>query len=387
MRKLQSFLLAMLLCVWIPVTARGETAETYPEPEMNTEELRLEAIQDYLDSVEQFDDHAGKMPSFQNMMKALMAGNLASVLKQGAEICGHLLLSEIRTNRGLMGQILILALIGAAFSDFSGIFGSGNVSEVGFYVVYLMIMAFLAASFFASVSIAAEAAGKITEFMRVLLPSYLLAVAAAGGAMTSAAVCSFTFGAIGAVQAVLAEILLPMTRIYMLLVLAGNLLKEDMISKCTELLEHVILWALKTMFGIIVGFHIIQGMILPHADAVKNVSLLRLAQAIPGIGGLAGSVAQMIFGSGVLIKNTLGAAGILVLLFLAAVPLMKLLILMCLYHLLGAVMQPVCDKRLVACMTGIAVGHGILLKIVTYSIALFAVTIAILCITTNGILS
>ena len=48
-------------------------------------------------------------------------------------------------------------------------------------------------------------------------------------------------------------------------------------------------------------------------------------------------------------------------------------------------MQPVCDKRLVACMTGAAAGHGILLKIVGCSLALFSVTIAVLCASTNAV--
>ena len=70
-------------------------------------------------------------------------------------------------------------------------------------------------------------------------------------------------------------------------------------------------------------------------------------------------------------------------LFLSCV--IKLLVLMFLYYMAAAVMQPVCDKRLVACMTGAAAGHGILLKIVGCSLALFSVTIAVLCASTNAV--
>ena len=79
---------------------------------------------------------------------------------------------------------------------------------------------------------------------------------------------------------------------------------------------------------------------------------MRLAQMIPGVGAGAGAISQMVMGSGILIKNTAGAAAVLVLLFMAAVPVIKLLVLMFLYYMAAAVMQPVCDKRLVACMTG-----------------------------------
>ena len=181
-----------------------------------------------------------------------------------------------------MGQIILLAFIGAVFSGFSNIFGSGHVSETGFYVVYLLNMVFLAASFFASVTIAGSVAEELMEFMRVLLPAYFLAVAMAGGAFTSTAVCGFYLWSHRRGPGRGLRRAPSLMRVYMMLVLAGNLYREDMISRTTELLRQGILWTLKTMFGIIVGFHVIQGLVLPQADALKNASAMRLARWIPG---------------------------------------------------------------------------------------------------------
>lgn len=322
--------------------------------------------------------------SFTELMKKLMSGHLDEVF---TDVAGHIqstLFSEIHANSGLMGQIIVLALIGAVFSNFSGIFGSGQVSETGFYVVYLLIMTFLAASFFASVQVADGVLSNVLEFMKVLLPAYFMAVAMAGGTFTSAGLCGFTFAAIGLVQTIFSGLLIPLMRVYMMMVLAGNLYKEDMISKLTELLRQFILWTVKTMVGVILGFHLIQGLVLPQADALKNASAMRVVQMIPGIGSGAGAVSQIVMGSGILIKNTAGAAAVVVLIVMASVPMVKLLILMALYYVTAAIMQPVCDKRLVSCISEVASGHGILLKMVGYSLALFALTIAVLCISTNA---
>ncbi len=342
----------------------------------------MEEIQEFLNS---FSGTSHPELSFSEIMENLAKGNLMEILKSYTEVLKQLLFSELTTNSELIVQIVILALIGALFSGFAGIFGSGHVSETGFYVVYLLTMTFLAASFFASVRIAMDVTGELLGFMQVLLPAYFLAVAAVGGALTSASICGFTIGAIGLVQSVLSELLIPLTKIFMLMVMAGNILKEDMISKLTELLGNIILWTMKTMFGVIVGFHVIQGMILPQADALKNTSAMRLAQALPGVGGGLGAVSQIVMGSGILIKNTAGAAAVVILLVLAAIPVVKLCILMVLYYMAAAVMQPVCDKRLVSCMTGAATGHGLLLKLIGYSLALFVLTIAIICVSTNAV--
>ena len=342
----------------------------------------MEEIQEFLNS---FSGTSRPDLSFSEMMEHLANGNLSEILKTYTEVLKRLLCSELTTNGELITQIVALALIGALFSGFAGIFGSGHVSETGFYVVYLLTMTFLSVSFFASIRIAADVTKELLGFMQVLLPAYFLAVAAAGGALTSASVCGFTIGAIGVVQSTLSELLIPLMRIYMLMVMAGNLWKEDMISKLTELLGNFILWTMKTMFGVIVGFHVIQGMILPQADALKNASALKVAQMIPGIGGGLGAVSQIVMGSGILIKNTAGAAAVVILLILAVIPILKLAILMVLYYMAAAVMQPVCDKRLVSCMMGAATGHGLLLKLVGYSLALFVLTIAVLCVSTNAV--
>lgn len=345
------------------------------------EDFQTEEIDEFLSGLS---GTYGETISFRGIMEELLAGNLDQATEDGAKAVGEALFSEVRTNAALMGQIVALALVGAVFSSFSEIFGAGHLSETGFYVIYLCIMAFLAASFYASIQVAEEVAGDILEFMRLMLPAYFLAVTMAGGALTSAAVCGFTFGAISLVQGVVCGLLLPLMRIYMPLVLAANLFKEDMISRLTELLRVLISWTMKTLFGIVVGFHLIQGLVLPQADALKNSAAMRLVEMIPGVGSGAGAVSQIVMGSGILIKNTAGAAAVVVLLFLAAVPVLKLLLLMALYYLAAAAMQPVCDKRLVSCMAQAAKGHGMLLGIVGYSLALFAVTIAILCISTNA---
>ncbi len=377
-------------CVWLLVVfvmfgvMEGEAYGSFGS--LNLEDpagnFHVEEIQAFLDS---FSGPDSLDLSFSELMENLIKGNLMEVLESCTELAKNTLFAELRSNTGLVGQIVVLALIGAVFSGFSGIFGSGHVSETGFYVVYLLTMVFLAASFFASVQIASDVMGRLLGFMQAMLPAYFMAVAAAGGALTSASICGFTIGAIGLIQSLLAELLIPLTRIYMLMVLAGNLYKEDMLSKMTELLENVILWGMKTLFGVILGFHVIQGMVLPQADALKNASVMRLAQVIPGLGGGIGAVSQMVMGSGILIKNTAGAAAVVVLLILAAVPMIKLGILIVLYYMAAAVMQPVCDKRLVSCMTGAASGHILLFKIVGYALALFVLTIAIICVSTNAV--
>ena len=189
--------------------------------------------------------------------------------------------------------------------------------------------------------------------------------------------------AITVAQAVSAQLLLPMTKVYALLVMAGHVAKEDLLSKLTDLLSSAISWILKTMVGIVLGFHLIQGLVLPYVDSMKTGAVQKLIGIIPGVGQGANAVTSMIIGSGVLVKNTMGAAGVVILLVITLIPMMKLMILMVLYQCVAAVLQPVCDKRIVSCISDMARGHKLLLSISASAILLFVVTIAVVCASTN----
>ena len=327
--------------------------------------LDLSEIENYLDRIGE-QKTAGM--TFGELMNMIRAGDMEKIFLYGRDRIASALFSEIRTNASFLAEILILSLCGAACSGFFGIFGSDQLSETGFYVICICVQTFLAAGFFSSIRIAEETTGEILGFMKVLLPAYFLAVTMAGGAVTSASVCGFTIGAIGVIQTVVSGFLLPVMKLYMVISLVGNLFREEMFSVMTELLGKVVGWT-----------------VLPQADAMKNAAVMRAVEAVPGVGAGAGVVSDLLLGSAVLIKNTAGAAAVAVLLFLAAVPMVKLAVLMVLYYLAAAVMQPVCDKRLTACITQNAAGHGMLLKIVGYSLALFVVTIAVISYSTNAV--
>ena len=110
----------------------------------------------------------------------------------------------------------------------------------------------------------------------------------------------------------------------------------------------------------------------------------KILQAIPGIGAGAGAVTKLVLGSGVLIKNTMGAAAVVILVLLSLAPLVKLWFFFMVYRIVAAVLEPVADKRLVGCISGVAEGQKMLLHAAVLGLVLFVITIALICVGTNA---
>ncbi len=321
--------------------------------------------------------------TFSELVKTLMAGDGEQAGRMVAALAGQHLAGELKHGGELAGKLLALGLIGAVFANFSNVFGGSQISETGSFMTYLLAFTVLAAAFFDSIAITGDVLTKQTEFMKALLPAYFLSVAWAGGSISSAAWMELVLFLIAAVQEVYRNLLLPLTRVCMLLTVAGNMARENMLSRLTELLRTGIGWGTRSLLGVVLGFQLIQGLVLPYADAVRTTGVQKLLQVIPGVGAGAGALAKLVLGSGVLVKNTMGAAAAVVLVIVSVVPVLKLAVLLFLYRAAAALLQPVGEKRLVACINGVADAQKLLLGLATSGLLLFLVTIALICAGTN----
>ena len=381
------FLVCLLLGSGIEVKASWQQGQDSSQNDHAMSEIELLGIGEEVKEIENYLRQSlgeGQADfSFLSLMKSLLTGQFSQAAYEAGKGMKNSLLNEIEAGGGLLLQVVMIGIVGAVFSNFSSIFRGSHISETGFFVTYLLLFTCLAASFFASLQIAAKVLEQIFSFLRVLMPAYFMAVAFAGGSLSAAALYEVMMAAVTLVSWICKNILLPMVRIDVLLVLAGHVAKEETFTRMTELLEEAVGWILKTLTGLILGFHIIQSMVLPYADSAGQAGIRKLVELIPGVGSGANALTQVVLGSGVLIKNTMGAAAVAVLLILTLVPMAKLAVLMVLYQAAAAVMQPVCDRRVVSCVNGIAKGHKLLLKIVAASLILFILAIALACAATN----
>ena len=381
------FLVCLLLGSGIEVKASWQQGQDSSQNDHAMSEIELLGIGEEVKEIENYLRQSlgeGQADfSFLSLMKSLLTGQFSQAAYEAGKGMKNSLLNEIEAGGGLLLQVVMIGIVGAVFSNFSSVFRGSHISETGFFVTYLLLFTCLAASFFASLQIAAKVLEQIFSFLRVLMPAYFMAVAFAGGSLSAAALYEVMMAAVTLVSWICKNILLPMVRIDVLLVLAGHVAKEETFTRMTELLEEAVGWILKTLTGLILGFHIIQSMVLPYADSAGQAGIRKLVELIPGVGSGANALTQVVLGSGVLIKNTMGAAAVAVLLILTLVPMAKLAVLMVLYQAAAAVMQPVCDRRVVSCVNGIAKGHKLLLKIVAASLILFILAIALTCAATN----
>ena len=341
----------------------------------------LAAIEEFLKENLNTPEQAGL--SFGELIQLLLAGDLRAILQKVGYFLANALGAEVAFGSRLLLQVAVIGIFGAVFGNFSCAFSGGNVSEAGFFVTYLLLFSYLGASFFSSLSIAQTVLEQGLSFLKLLMPAYFMAAAFAGGSLSAAALYEAMSAGAALIQWLCGGILLEAVKVDALLVLAGHITREELLEKLRELLEQGVSWSLKTLVGLVLGMQLLTGLVTPYADSAKQAGVRKVFEMIPGIGQGAGALAQLVLGSGVLVKNSIGAAGVLVLVVIALIPVLKLLLLMVSCQLAAALMQPVCDRRIVSCVSGIAKAHALLLWVVLTALLIQVLSIALTCAATN----
>ena len=359
-------------------------AATHSEQEKDVDQQLQETMDGYLEELD-FSD-IDTMLEQQDGTEGLNFKGLVEKLVNGEEIDKGWLLdellsavfSEVAEFRGTLVQMVLLCIVFAILYNFANVFENPSVTEISFYMVYMLLLVLLMRSFFILRDISITVISHMMDFLKVMIPTFTASMAFSGQITTAAGFYDLTFILIYALEWLMKYLIIPAVQIYVALELINHLTEEDMISRMTALVKSGILWCMKFLFTIVVGINVVQNLLTPVIDTFKSGIIAKTAGLVPGLGTSINAVTEIMVGSGIIIKNGIGVAAILILLVLCSGPLIKVWVMTFLYKLLEAMIQPVADKRMIGCIGSAGEGGRLLGKVVVTTTVMFLVTIAMI---------
>lgn len=318
------------------------------------------------------------------VMDYILQGRLWDAVKElGSGITGAVN-AQTGEIKALFFTILILGIVAALFINFADLFQGHQVSDLAFYFVYMLLIAVLLRAFESGISVVREILESVSTFMKLYIPTYIMAVGSASGAASASVYYQVLLFIVYLIEWGYLTILLPVVYGYALLTVINGVWMEEKLTLLLELLGKAIGLGLKVTLGIITGFSMLQAMISPVIDSIQSSVLKKAMSAIPGIGGMTEGMFEMVVGSAVLVKNSVGLYITFVLIVLCCVPILKLLLLAGVIKLSAALMGIISDKRMTNCANRMGDGNIMLLKIALSSVGMFVIQIAVITYTTSG---
>lgn len=273
--------------------------------------------------------------------------------------------------------LLVLGIVSSLLTHFVEIFDMHQVADLGFYFMYLLFTAILLKCVAQAAETASATLGNITLFIRLLVPAYLFSVGVSGGAASVSVICQLMLLVIYGVEYILAAGVIPLIYSYLMLSVVNGIWVEEKLTLLIELLGKGIGWVLKAAVGIVTGISIFQSLITPVVDSVRKSTLQKVVSAIPGVGNLADGTVELVLGSALVIKNSIGVVLLILMLMLCTAPLLKIGIIAGILKCAAAFIGVVSDKRITACANRAGDAGILLLKTTGTAMMLFLISVAV----------
>ena len=311
--------------------------------------------------------------TFSEMVKTFASGDLSVFGTQIKENTGNYLFGELKYHRSAFLKIVMLAVLSALFSNVSIILNKPEISETGFFITYLLVVTILMGAFSMMSDLLLEVTENITAFMETAIPALALSAGLCCGQATA-----LGFGG----EKIIKIIILPMIKLYVVIMSVNHLLSEDYLSKFGNILKTFVLWFLKGFTAVVMGINLIKGMILPGLDFAGKNTAAKLVNLLPG-GEELTTAGNIFLSSAAVVKNAIGTTAVFILFAIILVPMIKMFAFVITYKIMAALIQPVADKRLAGCVDCTAESVLLLNKVLITQFVMLTLSVALLCLVTN----
>lgn len=260
-------------------------------------------------------------------------------------------LHEVLYSGKLLVTIVLLTVFTILLETMQTAFERNAVSKVAYAIAYMVLIILAVNSFRTATSYAGEAIGSMVEFMLAMVPLLLTLLAGTGGMASAAVLHPLIVFMIHTIGTFIHLVVFPLLFFSAVLHLVSSITDRYKVTHLANLLRNVAVGLLGAMLTVFLGVLSVQG----AAGAVTDGVALRTAKFVTGnfvpvVGRMFSDAADTVMSASMLVKNAVGIAGVIILLFLCAFPALKVLTLALIYRLAGAIMQPLGDTPIVHCL-------------------------------------
>ena len=242
------------------------------------------------------------------------------------------LLGTLTGSAWRLARLLLPAVFCGLFAHLRTAFARSALGSALNGACFLLLAGVLAQDLGDHMLLARDAVNRMAELMQGLFPLLLTLLAAVGGKASSAFFQPAVVAACGTMTALVRSVTLPLA----------------MSSGLTVILSRLSLGAAFTVFLSVTA---LESLGAAAADGVSiRTAKYAVDQFVPVVGGMFADTMDALVGASLLIRNALGLTGLMMLLSLAAAPMIQTLGSVILYRACAALLEPLGDGAAPGCI-------------------------------------
>lgn len=261
------------------------------------------------------------------------------------------LFHEFLANGKLLGSLIMLSIFSMFLQSMQNAFEKSNISKVAYSIVYMVLVIIALNSFHIAISYTNEAIGTMISFVLALIPLLLALMAASGGLVSAAFFHPVILFLMNMSGLLMQYVILPLLFLAALLSIVSTMSDQYKVTQLAALLRNWSIGLMGLFLTVFLGVISVQG----ASTAVTDGITIRTAKFITGnfipvIGRMFTDATDTVVSASVLLKNSVGIAGVAILLIIVAFPAFKILMISFIYKFAAAILQPLGGGPIITCL-------------------------------------
>lgn len=187
----------------------------------------------------------------------------------------------------------------------------------------------------------------ISSQMEVVFPVLLTLISSIGGAVTASTFQPVLATLTTVITKIFTNLLFPVFIFCIVFNIVGNISNNVKLEKFSKFCSSFFNWTIGIIFTIFIAFLTINGLTVSSIDGISiKTAKYAIKSHIPILGSYLSDGVSLIITSSNLIKNAVGVTGLVLLTSTILSPIFNLVLLMLLFKLVSAIIEPFCDQKI-----------------------------------------
>ncbi len=363
MKKFLIFL-SIAFLIGLPLFNVGTVAYAESEEELiseiednvngQLEDLDLSGLESILSNLNSQQSGIFGSTSFIEKLQSILSGEFTDNAGSVWEAILKLIFDELLNFLPLIATIIAVAILSGMVGDLRGT-NSKSIADITHFVCYGVIIVLVVSACTNVLTLTSSTLQGLKEQIDIAFPILLTILTAIGGTASvgvyQPAVALFS----GTIMQIFTLVLMPLFIFSLVFTVISNLSPSVKLEKFSNFFNSLFKWITGAVFTIFIGFLIIQGITAGSLDTVSiRTAKYAIRSYIPILGGYLSEGFNVIMASSILIKNAIGASGLLLMFSSVIVPVVEIVLLMLCLKLTAGILEPLTDSRISNFINGVA---------------------------------
>lgn len=342
-------------------------------------------INEFTNALSKFDNEFISSSDYSKIISDISSGKFTFDYKKVFSGITKFFSKELKNNIGILIQIIIIAILCSFLNNLQSEFSNAGISKLSFYMCYIVIITIISGSFLQIIVEAQEAITLLIAFMNSFLPILTGIIISTGAINTTNIIYPIIMFVTNSISNFLNVFMVPILMMAFVISIVANISKNIRISKMSKLIKNVSLWVLGIVLTLFVGVVSLEGSVASTVDGITvKTAKFMFSNGVPVVGKLLGDSIDTVIGSTLVLKDAIGFIGIVVLLTLVLMPVFKIGILLFLYNIVVALIEPFAEPKIIGSINEtIDVGKIVVALLIAVSIMFLVGLVAMLKISNN----